>query len=93
MSRARGEVQDVHEVFMLTFQHIALHRARLPGRMIEVKRALCLYIVVSTISQAVVLADQDLCAAAGELCGCELFLVVFLVRRGKLALHRVVAED
>jgi hypothetical protein len=48
---------DVHELILLTLQYITLYRARLPRRMIKVKRALCLYVVIPAITQSVVFAD------------------------------------
>ena len=77
---------------MLALKHIALHGARLSRSVIEIKRALCLYIIVSPVSQRVVFANQYFCAASGELGRRELLFVVFLKGWSKITLHRVVFE-
>ena len=78
---------------MLALHDVALYRARLLCRMVEVKGALCLNVVVAPVAQRVVGADQDLGAAAGELCGRKLRLVVLLVCRGELGFYVAIAED
>ena len=78
---------------MLALQHKALHRTRLPCRMVEIKRTLCFYIVVTSISQTVVFADKHFCASAGQLrCG-ELLFVVLLECWCELRIYVVVLED
>jgi hypothetical protein len=61
--------------------------------MVEYKRALALHVVVSAVAQPVVLTDQNLCAATGELHRRELRLVVLLKSRTELAVNGVVAKD
>jgi len=84
---------DVHQVVVLRLHHIALHRARLARRLVKVKGALCFYVVVAAVAQAVVLADENLCAAAGKLRGRELLLVVLLERGREFLLDIFVAEN
>jgi hypothetical protein len=57
-------IVNVHQILMLGFQDEALHRVRFSSRMIEVKRALCFYVVVPSVSQAVVLADEHFGSSA-----------------------------
>jgi hypothetical protein len=55
---------SVHQMLVLALQHETLHRVCFPRRMIEVERALCFYIVVPVVSQAIVFADEHFCASA-----------------------------
>lgn len=69
---------------MLALRYVALYCARLLRRVIKIKGALCLDIVVTPLAQRVVGANQDLGASAGELCGGELLFIVFFVCGRKL---------
>lgn len=78
---------------MLALRYIALYRTRLLCGVVEVEGALCLDVVVSPVAERVVGADQNLGAAARELCGDELLFVVLLVCGCKLSLYVFVLND
>lgn len=77
---------------MVRVQDVRLHAARLLRCVVKRKRSLALHVVVSTIAETVVLADQDLAAPTGELHRCELRLVVFLERGAQFAFYGVIAQ-
>lgn len=83
---------SLHKVLVLALCYVTLYRASLLCRVVEIEGALCLDIVVAPVAQRVVGADQDLSAAAGELRGGELLLVVLLVSWRKLSLDVLVLD-
>jgi hypothetical protein len=86
-------VCSLHKVLVLALCYVALYRAGLLCRVVEVEGALCLDIVVSPVTQRVVGADQDLGAAAGQFGGGELLLVVLLISWCELGLDILVLDD
>lgn len=69
---------NVQKLVVLALYHVALYCTCFARRMVKVKRTLRVYVVVPSVAQRVVLANQDLGAAAWELCRGELLLVVLL---------------
>lgn len=74
----------IHQILLLTLQDESLYRACFACRMIKVERALLFYIIVSSIAQAVVFADQYFGGSAWEFGRCVLLLIVLLESRCEL---------